>query len=152
RAAEIAAHGRREPLDVALGHRAVKAHPVDEGLALLGAHVESHDRRRPAGREVHEEEGEGAREHDHERPQRDALREEADYCLSEAEVTSWPTTIRRCTGPHHAGPARARPGASCSGRRSPAGTRGRGTAASRTCRPAAACTRPCAADRKSTRL
>src|SRR2546423_4245243 len=94
---EVAVERAREPLDVTLRHGPVKTHEPYEGLALLRRHIEPHDRGRTAGSEVHEEEREGAREDDHERPQRDALKKEASYCRSgqaapdsrsEAEVTS----------------------------------------------------------------
>jgi len=96
-ATKLAVERAREPLDVTLRHGPVKTHEPYEGLALLRRHIEPHDRGRTAGSEVHEEEREGAREDDHERPQRDALKKEASYCRSgqaapdsrsEAEVTS----------------------------------------------------------------
>jgi len=62
---------RGEPLDVALRDGSIEAHRADERVTLLGGHVEAHHRRRTAGSEVHEEEREGAREHDHERPKRE---------------------------------------------------------------------------------
>jgi len=68
RGPEVAAERAPQPLPVALEHRAVETHLADERVALLARHVDPHDRRGAARGEVHEEEGEGAHEHDDERP------------------------------------------------------------------------------------
>ena len=94
RAPEIAVDRGREPLDVALRHRPIEAHRLDERFALLRGHIEPHHRRGTAGSEVYEEKGEGAREHHHERPQHESLEEKTSYFFANHHSPMYCTASR----------------------------------------------------------